>query len=185
MRIEVLRLGLPRDERISTHVALVARAFGAESIAYTGQHDQGLEDSVKRICERWGGKTGGGEFSISYQKSAAAFIKSKKRDGFAVVHLTMYGMPLMEKIPELKSPEKILIVVGSEQVPAEIYHLADFNLSVTGQPHSEVAALAIVLDRLAEGRELAAPDSGGPDFGGEISIVPSERGKNVRERPGQ
>ncbi len=174
MHIEILRLGhrLPRDERISTHVALVARAFGASAIAYTGQHDAGLEDSVVRICGRWGGK-----FPVSYEKSAVSFIKSKKRDGFSIVHLTMYGMPVMEKMPEMKKQDKVLIIVGSEQVPAEIYQLADYNISVTNQPHSEVAALAITLDRMMEGKELT-----GLDFGGEISITPSERGKIINER---
>jgi tRNA (cytidine56-2'-O)-methyltransferase len=185
MLIELLRLGhrLPRDERISTHVALVARAFGASAIAYTGQHDSGLEESVVRICERWGGKTASGSrFFASYEKSAVSFIKSKKRDGFSIVHLTMYGMPLMEKMSAIRACEKILIVVGSEQVPPEIYQLADYNISVTNQPHSEVAALAITLDRLVDGKELKA-GSEGFDLDGEISITPSERGKILKERP--
>jgi tRNA (cytidine56-2'-O)-methyltransferase len=192
MLIEILRLGhrLPRDERISTHVALVARAFGASAIAYTGQHDSGLEESVERICGRWGGDVsehgGGGDggekkFSISYEKSAVSFIKSKKRDGFAIVHLTMYGMPVMDRLKEMKSNAKILVVVGSEQVPPEIYQLADHNISVTNQPHSEVAALAITLDRLVDGKELLTGDSGF-DFKGQIDITPSERGKNIKEK---
>jgi tRNA (cytidine56-2'-O)-methyltransferase len=180
MHIEILRLGhrLPRDERISTHVALVARAFGASAIAYTGQHDSGLEDSVNRICENWGAKTPqDGRFSISYERSAVAFIKACKRDGCAIIHLTMYGMPVMEKLHDMAAKERILVIVGSEQVPAEIYQLADFNISVTNQPHSEVAALAIVLDRLMEGQELD-----GLDLDGRISVSPSERGKVVNER---
>ncbi len=177
MDITVLRLGhrLPRDERISTHVALVARAFGAEAVAYTGQHDSGLEESVRRICENWGGKTvSGPAFSVSYEKSAVSYIKAKKREGFAIVHLTMYGMPVQGAVPGIKAHERVLIVVGSEQVPGEIYRLADFNVSVTTQPHSEVAALAIALDRLVDGGELAERD-----FGGRVRIVPSERGKKV------
>ncbi len=179
MEIEVLRLGhrLPRDERISTHVALVARAFGASAVAYSGQHDSGLEESVRRICERWGGDAGPGTvFSISYEKSAVALIKRRKREGFSVVHLTMYGIPITASLPLLRSREKMLVVVGSEQVPREIYGLADFNISITGQPHSEVAALAIALDRIMDGRELEPRD-----FHGKIRIVPSERGKNVQE----
>jgi len=189
MQIEVLRLGhrLPRDERISTHVALVARAFGASSVVYSGQHDSGLEDSVKRISERWGGKMGGGEFPIAYERSQTQFIKKRKRDGFLVVHLTMYGIPIekalgeiqkqMQKQMQTQDSEKILLIVGSEQVPGEIYPLADHNVSVTNQPHSEVAALAIVLDRLMGGSEL-----GRNDFFGKIEIEPSERGKKVVER---
>jgi len=176
MEISVLRLGhrLPRDERISTHVALVARAFGASSIAYTGQHDAGLEDSVRKICENWGGKV-----PIEYAKSHTGFIRKAKQDGYCIVHLTMYGLPLQQKLGELRKREKILVVVGSEQVPGEVYQMADFNISVTNQPHSEVAALAITLDRLADGRELLPPEAGGFDFGGKVRIIPAERGKKV------
>lgn len=185
MEISVLRLGhrLPRDERISTHVALVARAFGASSVAYTGQHDSGLEDSVRRICESWGGKTvSGSGFSVSYEKSPAAFIRKAKAGGWCVVHLTMYGMPVAAKLGGILKRGKALVVVGSEQVPRDVYELADFNVSVTGQPHSEVAALAILLDRLCGGRELLGPEAGGFDFGGKLSILPSERGKRVVKR---
>ena len=177
MEIEILRLShrLPRDERISTHVALVARAFGASSITYTGQHDSGLEDSVKRICDRWGGKAPAGHFSITYEKSAIPFIKRKKKEGFAIIHTTMYGLPVQEKLSELKQ-KKLLIVVGSEHVPGQVYQLADLNIAVTSQPHSEVAALAIILDRLMGGKELEPRD-----FGGKVHIVPSARGKNVRQ----
>ncbi|MCK7488956.1 MAG: hypothetical protein MZU79_00960 [Anaerotruncus sp.] len=43
-----------------------------------------------------------------------------------------------------------MIVVGAEKVPPEIYQLADWNVAVGNQPHSEVAALAITLDRIAD-----------------------------------
>jgi tRNA (cytidine56-2'-O)-methyltransferase len=47
---------------------------------------------------------------------------------------------------------------------------------VGNQPHSEIAALAIFLDRLFRGRQL------GTEFaGGSLKIVPSERGKVVHE----
>jgi tRNA (cytidine56-2'-O)-methyltransferase len=185
MHIEVLRLShrLPRDERISTHVALVARAFGAASIAYTGQHDAGFELSVSKICENWGGRTQAGSgFSVSYEKSAVSFIKSRKRDGFAIIHLTMYGLPVQDVVPEIKGREKLLIIVGSEQVPGEIYALADYNASVTNQPHSEVAALAITLDRIMGGRELGAGGGdSGFDFGGKLKVVPCGRGKRFAD----
>ena len=184
MIIEVLRLShrLPRDERISTHVALVARAFGASAITYTGQHDAGFELSVANICKRWGGRAvSGSGFSVSYEKSAVSVIKAKKREGYMVVHLTMYGLPLMKELDRIRAqgPETgkpVLVIVGSEHVPGEIYQLADFNIAVTNQPHSEVAALAILLDRLMGGRELEG-EGGGFDFKGELRVVPSERGK--------
>jgi tRNA (cytidine56-2'-O)-methyltransferase len=173
--IEILRLShrLPRDERISTHVALVARAFGASSIYYTGQHDSGLESSVLRIAENWGSIKGKNKFEIKYEKSAISFLKKRKKDGWCIIHLTMYGLSLNRVLNDVKTRDRIVIVVGSEQVPREIYELADFNLSITNQPHSEVAALAITLDRLADGGEFTL------DFAGKLKIIPSERGKKV------
>ncbi len=178
LQIEILRLGhrLPRDERISTHVALVARAFGASSIVYSGQHDLGLEESVLRICQNWGGKTSFGQFSIQYQKSFISHIKKRKSEGYCIVHLTMYGLKLNDVIGKIKESSKILIVLGSEAVPSEVYHLADYNISITNQPHSEVAALAIILDRLFDGKELL-----GFDFEGKIAIEPQGRGKKIVE----
>ncbi|MFH1221497.1 MAG: tRNA (cytidine(56)-2'-O)-methyltransferase [Candidatus Micrarchaeota archaeon] len=174
--IVVLRLGhrLPRDERITTHVALVARAFGADGIFYTGQKDSGFEESVKRICENWGG-----DFSVRYANSATAVIKEHKKKGFAVAHATMYGIPLPEVVDKLKANNDLLVIVGGEQVPAEIYQLADFNVAVTSQPHSEVAALALLLDRVQRGTELERGfDS---RFKGKIKIEPSERSKRIRK----
>lgn len=90
----------------------------------------------------------------------------------------MYGIKIKKMIDALADSDtklnKILVVVGSEAVPPEVYQLADYNVSVTSQPHSEVAALAITLDRLMEGSELERDD-----FFGEIRIEPSERGKKV------
>ena len=64
--VEVLRLGhrIIRDKRISTHVALVARAFNAKKIYYTGQKDDIMENSVMKVV-----KNHGGTFEIEYLKS--------------------------------------------------------------------------------------------------------------------
>jgi len=178
MEIHVLRLGhrLPRDERITTHVALVARAFGADEITYAGQKDGSFEDSVKRITENWGGK-----FPVSYSKSPVSTIKKYKKEGCTVIHLTMYGIPVPEAESKIKSgnKEKILIVVGAERVPMEIYELADFNIAVTNQPHSEVAALAITLDRLQKGKELKRNFN--EKFRGKLKIRPNKKGKTVEK----
>ncbi|MBI5228184.1 tRNA (cytidine(56)-2'-O)-methyltransferase [Candidatus Micrarchaeota archaeon] len=183
MEITILRLGhrLPRDERISTHVALVARAFGASSFVYSGQIDHGLEESIERICESWGGSVNGSLFSVCYEKNPLSVIKKFKKSGFVILHLTMYGVSItsaLEKIKISKEKEKLLIIVGSEKVPGEVYQLADYNISITNQPHSEVAALAIALDRIQEGKELSEK---GFDFKGKIKIVPTEKGKKIVE----
>ncbi|MFQ5815529.1 MAG: tRNA (cytidine(56)-2'-O)-methyltransferase, partial [Candidatus Hydrothermarchaeaceae archaeon] len=90
-------------------------------------------------------------------------------------HLTMYGLPLDEVVDSLRESEDldILVVVGSEKMPRGVFDLADYNVSVTSQPHSEVAALSLFLDRLFMGRELTK------DFGGRLKIIPSARTKRL------
>jgi len=36
------------------------------------------------------------------------------------VHLTMYGMPVQDKIGEIRNEKDLLVIVGSEKVPGEI-----------------------------------------------------------------
>ena len=176
MKITIFRLGhrLPRDERITTHVALVARAFGAEELIYAGQHDSSFEESVKRVSVAWGGA-----FSARHVKKPASLISEYKDNGYTIVHLTMYGIPLPEKVAEIRKSQKIAIIVGAEQVPKEFYELANFNISITSQPHSEVAALAITLEQIMEDRPLEREFS--LKFKGKIAISPSERGKSIRK----
>lgn len=176
MKISVLRLGhrLPRDQRITTHVALVARAFGADEIIYAGQHDYSFEESMKKINENWGGK-----FRVKYAKNPLRAAKEYRKNGFALVHLTMYGIPLPEKLDEIKKCGKMLVIAGAEQVPKEFYGISDFNISVTSQPHSEVAALAVALDRVMQGKELEREFS--KKFRGKIKIEPSEKGKRIKK----
>lgn len=181
MQISILRLGhrLPRDERITTHVALVSRAFGASEFIYCGQHDSSLESSVSGIVKNWGG-----ELSVRHEKSYAKVINDCKRRGFLVFHLTMYGQRILEVlssgacVSRLKTRDsKLLVIVGAEQVPSEVYHLADYNIAVTSQPHSEVAALGIFLNEVTEHKMLEDVKF----KNAKIRIVPSERGKKAEK----
>ena len=56
MKIEVLRIGqrLVRDYRVTTHVALVSRAFGASKIYMTEVNPE-IKDTLQKINETWGG----------------------------------------------------------------------------------------------------------------------------------
>ncbi len=161
-----------RDKRITTHVALTARAFGAKGI-FVSTKDTGLEESVKDVVQRFGG-----DFQIKSGVQWHKLLKEFAEKG-KIVHLTMYGLPVDEVVPRIPSTSDLLIVVGAEKVPPEVYQAADFNVAVGNQPHSEVAALAILLDRLGRGNAL-----GQADFqGGQIKVVPCARGKNVVETP--
>jgi len=168
--ISVLRLShrLGRDARISTHVGLVARAFGAREIVYSGDKDKKMMNSVKNVTKEWGGP-----FSVVYQKNWKKAIKKFKG---IKVHLTMYGVPIQEKISEIRRKRNLLVIVGGEKVPGEIYQLVDYNIAITNQPHSEVSALAIFLHEYFQGKELKKKFKDA-----KLKIVPRENGKKVKE----
>ncbi len=174
-RIIVLRLGhrIVRDKRVTTHVALVARAYGASEIIITGDQDNSLLQRVRKVVEWWGG-----DFSARFEDNWRKLIKEFKEGGGIIVHLTMYGLNLPSIIEEIRKiwrqGRNIMVIVGGEKVPGEVYGLADYNVAVVNQPHSEVAALATFLDWLQEGKELERefPNA-------RLKIIPSLRGKKV------
>jgi len=146
--IKVVRLGhrAGRDDRISTHVGLTARQWGADEIIYSGQHDSNMMQSVKDIVDRWGG-----DFTVRYTEEWKKEIK--EFEGLKA-HLTMYGEKVNEKIGELNeefSEQDLMIIVGAEKVPRWVYTHVDHNISVGNQPHSEIAALAVFMDRIRDG----------------------------------
>lgn len=171
--IYVLRLGhrKDRDKRVTTHVGLVARAFGADGIILAGERDENVLKTWRDVTERWGGP-----FYITYTDSWRKTIRDWKERGGIIVHLTMYGTPVDEAVQRIKAEgeKDILVVVGAEKVPREVYELADYNVAVGNQPHSEIAALAIFLDRLFGGKELEREFR---DW--KVKIVPNPRGKTV------
>jgi tRNA (cytidine56-2'-O)-methyltransferase len=171
--IAVLRLGhrLVRDDRTTTHVILVSRAFGSATM-YMTDVDEEIKNTINKVNSSWGGSD---EFKLEIIDNWKNLIKEWKEKEGKIIHLTMYGRQINEAINEIKSQEqKILVIIGAEKVPKEIYYLADYNISIGNQPHSEIAALAIFFDRLFEGKQF---DRGFSD--GKMKIIPSEKGKNV------
>jgi len=168
--VAVLRLGHRpgRDDRMTTHVALTARALGADRVLLEPAATQAVE-TAQDITDRFGGP-----FGIEQTESPKAVARDWNG---TVVHLTMYGQRLQDVEAECRESHAggpMLIVVGAGKVPYEIYAEADFNVGVTSQPHSEVAALAVFLDRLFEGAEL---DRAWTDA--DKRVVPQETGKRV------
>lgn len=177
MNVEVLRLGHRpgRDERLTSHVGLTARAFGASRVHVSGGEDSGPVETVERVVDRFGG-----EFEARREPSPKALVR--KWSG-VVVHMTMYGLPVQDVVADVHrdagdraDEDGVLVAVGSRKVHGWVYDEADYNVGVTNQPHSEVAALAVFLHELFDGEEL---DREFP--GGEIEVVPSGRGKQTRE----
>lgn len=160
-----------RDDRISTHVGLTARQFGADRIIYTGEHDRNMLESVNDLVDRWGG-----DFAAEYREAWRPLIED-----FAgtTVHLTMYGLPFQEHLDAVQEDAAgdLLVIVGGEKVPSDVYDLVDYNLAVGHQPHSEVAAVAVFLHEYmgADVLDRSFDDA-------ELEVVPQERGKKTRER---
>ena len=169
--IEVVRIGqrVVRDDRVTTHVALVSRAFGAEKIYMTEVNPE-IKDTLKKINKTWGGN-----FEVEFIEKWRPIVKKKKEENFRIVHLSMYGESINDVQQKLGKEENLLVVVGAEKVPREIYELADYNVGVGSQPHSEISALAILLDRIQNGKQFEKSFSGGTR-----KIIPTKKGKNVQ-----
>jgi tRNA (cytidine56-2'-O)-methyltransferase len=176
-RIFILRWGHrpQRDVRLTTHVALTARALCAAGFILADTNDPHIEETVAKISRTWGGN-----FHFEMGTPWKKAVREWKQNGGIIVHLTAYGENLQTSnvLQRIKTVGKdVMLVVGSQKVPGEFYseEVSDFNVSVGNQPHSECSALAIFLDRYFEGKELAQ------NFAqAKISIVPKERGKEVK-----
>ena len=153
MNIAVLRIGhrLVRDDRTTTHVALVSRSFGCNILYMTDVNDD-IKSTIDDVNNRWGYAS---NFKIEIVKGWRNVILNWKKNGGIVIHLTMYGLNVDDIIGKIKdNSNDILIIVGAEKVPKEIYTLSDYNIAIGNQPHSEISSLAIVLDRIFEGKQL-------------------------------
>lgn len=171
-KVYVLRLGHrePRDKRVTAHLFLAARAFGADKIMYAGQRDERLEERIHKVVETWGGS-----FQAEYEKDWRKTLENWKTQGGEVIHLTMYGLPILDVINQIRESQKgKLVIVGGPKVPKNVFELADWNISVTSQPHSEISALCIFLHELFQGKELLRTFENG-----KMRIIPQTRGKKV------
>ena len=170
--VAVLRLGHRpgRDERMTTHVGLTARALGADR-AVLAKDGASQQSTIEDITDRFGGP-----FAVETTDNPIGFIEDWEG---AIVHLTMYGLPVQDVETEIRANHEagpLLVIVGAEKVPWDVYENADYNVGVTNQPHSEVASLAVFLDRLFEGKEL---DREWEDA--DRNVVPQAAGKRVDE----
>jgi tRNA (cytidine56-2'-O)-methyltransferase len=172
MRVMVLRIGhrIPRDDRVTTHVCLTARALGANGVYISDVRDRQLVETINGVAKRFGGV-----FQVEMGRPWRSTTIEWKRRGGKVIHLTAYGIPLPRVIDRIRrSRGDKLVVVGAEKVPVELFTLADWNVAVTSQPISEVSALGIFLDWFYKHQRLESQFAKC-----EIRIIPSEHGKRV------
>lgn len=173
--VVVLRWGHRlRDERLTTHVILTARALGASGAILSDVEDKDIKNTIEKVVDRFGGpfffKMG-----IPWRKA----IKEWREKGGITVHLTAYGenIETSDVMKRIKSSGKdIMVIVGSQKVPSEFYSedVSDFNVAIGNEPHSECSALAVFLDRYFEGKELSKEFKGA-----KVKIIPMKRGKKL------
>jgi len=175
-KVVVLRWGHRprRDARLTTHVALTARALGASGLILANIEDEKIKETIEKVTKNWGGP-----FFFEMGTPWKEAVKDWKAKGGIVVHLTAYGeniqtSDMLQRIEE--SGKDILVIVGSQKVPREFFSEAfsDFNVAVGNQPHSECASLAVFLDRLFEGEELKKSFENA-----KVRIIPQKRGKKI------
>jgi tRNA (cytidine56-2'-O)-methyltransferase len=177
-KVVVLRWGhRDRDKRLTSHVALTARALGASGFIMTDMEDKKVKETIKGVTARWGGN-----FHIGMGRPWKHVVKEWRAKNGITVHLTAYGENIQtsDVMQRIRATGKdILVIVGSQKVPAGFFSesISDFNVAVGNQPHSECSSLAVFLDRFFEGQELSK------DFikKGKMKIVPQVRGKRVVE----
>lgn len=175
-KVVVLRWGHRprRDARLTTHVALTARALGASGLILANIEDEKIKETIEKVAKNWGGP-----FFFEMGTPWKEAVKDWKAKGGIVVHLTAYGeniqtSDMLQRIEE--SGKDILVIVGSQKVPREFFSetFSDFNVAVGNQPHSECASLAVFLDRLFEGEELKKSFENA-----KVRIIPQKRGKKI------
>tara|TARA_B100000965_G_scaffold375014_1_gene366774 strand:+ start:686 stop:1252 length:567 start_codon:yes stop_codon:yes gene_type:complete len=174
--VSVLRLGhrRDRDKRITSHLGLTARAFGADEIHLAGEEDPSALETWKSVTKRFGGN-----FKCSYEPKPLRFLRNFSKDSGdgkpgTIIHLTMYGETWKDELPKIDFSRPMVVVVGGTKVPGEVYRLASHNISIGNQPHSEVAALAIFLESL-----IGDIDEEKYFSGGEIKVIPNGERKQV------
>ncbi|MEM3735287.1 MAG: tRNA (cytidine(56)-2'-O)-methyltransferase [Candidatus Bathyarchaeia archaeon] len=178
-KIFVLRWGHrpKRDLRLTTHVALTARALGASGFILSDIEDEKIRATVEKVVKNWGGP-----FHFEMGTPWKKVVKEWKAKGGIVVHLTAYGenIETSDVLQRIKALNKdILVIVGSQKVPGEFFSedVSDFNVAIGNQPHSECASLAVFLDRFFEGKELAKNFENA-----RLMIIPQKRGKKVTRK---
>jgi tRNA (cytidine56-2'-O)-methyltransferase len=174
----VLRWGhRRRDERLTTHVALAARALGASGVILADVEDEKIKKTIERIVANFGGP-----FFFENGTPWKAALTSWKDAAGVVVHLTAYGENLQTSnvMNRIRATGKdVLLLVGSRKVPGQFFsqETSDFNVAVGNQPHSECSSLAVFLDRFFGGQELAKKFETAS-----LRIIPQRHGKKVAAR---
>jgi tRNA (cytidine56-2'-O)-methyltransferase len=173
-RVFVLRMGhrFYRDARTTAHVALTSRALGCDGLFLADKEDKSIESTVREVAEKFGGN-----FTVETGNPWRKTIQDWKKRGGVVAHLTVYGQKLLDVIPEIRESDRdLLVVIGAEKMPTEVFRLSDWNVSITSQPMSEVGALAIFLNHYLGDRAFEKAFANA-----QVKIIPTKDGKRIEQ----
>ena len=166
--ISVLVIGKNAYES-NLDLCAAARAFGASNVTFASPKNGRLIKYFKSLNRRWGGT-----FSVDFTNNWREFLKTKKN--YKIVYLTRYGVPINKVEYTLKTYKNILIIVTITEAAKNLYQMADFNVSITTQPHAATSAVAVFLHHFFEGRELSLHFENA-----QYKIVPEERRVHVEK----
>ena len=119
-KLAVLRWGhRHRDQRLTSHVALTARALGASGFIMTDITDTKVQKTIEKVMDSWGG-----DFIFEMGKHLKSVVKEWKKKNGVTVHLTAYGENIQtsDVMKRIKSTGKdVLVIVGSQKVPGGFF----------------------------------------------------------------
>ncbi|MDE1832845.1 MAG: tRNA (cytidine(56)-2'-O)-methyltransferase [Candidatus Micrarchaeota archaeon] len=166
--ITVLSIG-EGDYRVRLNMCLTARAFGAAKIVFIGRRDGRISKYIARLNSKWGGM-----FKVDFSSNAGNTIRSFSK--YKKIYLTMFGTPLKQVEYMLKTYKNILLIVTARDWEGQLAKLTDFNVSITNQPHAQVASIAIFLHEFFNGRELAIQFQNA-----KYKAIPKPKGAQIRK----
>ncbi len=153
-------------------ICKISRAFGASNITFFPFKGAGMEaklkNAVRHISKKWGGG-----FSVYFCNNWEKFIKEKRN--YLKIYLTRYGIPITKMRYRISTYKNILLIVSFSESIKKAYDVADFNISISSQPHTCGSSIAIFLHDFYQGRELAMRFEN-PKY----KIVPSQHGILVK-----
>lgn len=152
-------------------LAMVARAFGASNITFSPNERQAkkLSRYCQNVSKKWGGK-----FGVSFTDNWKSVVSEKKN--YLKIYLTRYGVPMKDLGYQIKTYKNVLVVVSFSESIKPLYDSADFNVSLSVQPHSCASSIAIFLHEFYQGRELAMHFENAM-----YKINPDQHGINVKK----
>jgi tRNA (cytidine56-2'-O)-methyltransferase len=164
--ISVLVIG-GNDYAGNLDLCLTARALGASEIIFAAKRNARLVRYISTLERKWGGR-----FRVNFTNNYTEALR--KSMNYKKVYLTRYGMPLNKLTYVLNTYKNIMLIVSPASSSPKLHGIADFNVSVTDQPHCSSAAIAIFLHDFYRGRELAIHFENA-----KYKVMPKEHGVSV------